>query len=93
LGVGTEKRAPGEAGPPRRRRDPVPPQERADRGGGDAVPQLEQVPADALLAPAGVLPRQLQDQVAAGGRQRRAPWPATSAEHGPFAAHQLPVPA
>jgi hypothetical protein len=57
LDVSAEKGAPGEPGPPRRGRDPVPPQQCPDRGGGDAVPELEQFPADALLAPAGVLLR------------------------------------
>jgi hypothetical protein len=66
-GVGAAEGAPESAGPPRRRRDAVPPQQRPERGGGGAVPELEQVPAEPLLAPAGVLLCQRQDQGARWG--------------------------
>jgi hypothetical protein len=54
---------------------------------------LEELATDPPIAPAGVLLRQPQDQVAAGGRERAPPRPAASAEHGPLATDQLAVPA
>jgi hypothetical protein len=90
--MSTEEGTPGYTGPPRRRWEPVPPEQRPDRGSRDRVPQLEQFATNPLVAPAGVLLRQLQDQGARRGRERRAPRPATPVEQGPLTADQLAVP-
>ncbi len=71
----------------------MPPQQGADRGGGDRVPQLEQLAAAPLIAPAWVLLRELQDQVPRSGREWGASRPTAPAERGPLAADQLAVPA
>jgi hypothetical protein len=57
------------------------------------MPQLEQFATHPLVAPARMLGRQPQDQVAAGGREQGPPRPAASAEYGPLAMNQFAVPA
>jgi hypothetical protein len=86
-----QERPPGALGPPRYRVESVAAQRGPDRGGGDLYAELEQLALDALVAPARILRRQLDDQLL----QVRGQWrPAGLAVGvGLRAGDQPPVPA
>jgi len=82
---------PGRAGSPRGRPQPMPAKERADRGRIDPDAELAQLALDPDAAPARVLARRPQHQLAALTVQRR---PARrSAPIRPLLPHELPLPA
>jgi len=83
--------------PPRRGRsargwlEPVTAEQPADRAGRDADAKPQQLAVDALIAPAGILPGQPEDQLLNLLAYRRSSWSTTRV--GPRAGHEVPVPA
>lgn len=71
----------------------MPPQHGLDGRRGNGVDELEEFPANALIAPSGILPGQAEDQALDLRPERRAARAPAAAELGPLAADQLTVPA
>jgi hypothetical protein len=63
LGLGAQELGPGWSGPPWRWWKPMTSQDVGDAALGDGDAELLQLPDDAQVAPAGVLPRQMDDQL------------------------------
>jgi hypothetical protein len=91
LRLGAQELGPAGADPARRRPQARDAQHARDRGGRDADSKLQQLPLDAHIAPARVLPGQPEDQAARLGRKRRTTRPATAPSA--IALQQRPVPA
>jgi hypothetical protein len=90
-GLLAQERPPGRAGPSRSRVEPVAAQRGADRGGRGLDTKVEQLAPDALVAPAGILGGQADDQLL----DIWVEWgtPGSTMGIGPRPFDQLPVPA
>jgi hypothetical protein len=70
------------------------PEQPTDGPGRDLEAELEELTADAQVAPARVIASQAQDQLLDLGRKRRTARPARSfAKGGPLPAHEFAMPA
>src|SRR2546427_4487663 len=92
FGLRPEELGPGRAGPAGSRVKAVAEQARPYRRRGDLDPELDQLPADPLVAPPRVLPAEADDEVPDLGLD---PWPAGAPAPlvCPLPPDELPVPA
>jgi hypothetical protein len=81
-GLLAQERPPRPGDPPRRRVQPVAAQRHADRSCRDPNPEVLELSLDALVAPAGIVPGQADDQLLHLLIQR---WPADPLRVGPRA--------
>ncbi len=90
-GLGPEELRPRRSDVPRRRPQTPTSQHVRDRRGRDRDAEIEQLALDPEVAPSGILPGHLKDQVANLGIDGGTSWPSTSP--GRLPAHELPAPA
>ena len=91
LRLGPEEVGPARSGPPRGGTRSRGSEQSPDRRRSDADPELAELASDPDAAPAGVLPRQPEDEFTDLGIDRRPSRP-TGPAVGPLAPHQLAVP-
>ena len=89
--LAADELAPGDAGSPARRPEPYLAKELANRRRRDAEPERGELARDPLIAPAGILAREAEDDLAGLGADRRSP--GLPCRIGPASRDKLAMPA